>query len=81
MGKENKPEIEERQNIYGADAPSELHCRRCKTLLDKGVCPNCGYRVYIPMDEKKRNKIRLIATAVGVAVFAVLFVALKIIKG
>ena len=81
MNNTNESQNEENRNIYGADAPSELHCRRCKTLLDKGVCPNCGYRVYIPMDEKKRNKIRLIATAVGVAVFAVLFVALKIIKG
>lgn len=81
MNNTNESQNEENRNIYGSEAPSELHCRRCGTILDKGVCPNCGYRVYIPMDEKKRNKIRLITTVIAMSVFVVLFVVLKIVKG
>lgn len=58
------------------------HCPRCKTLLQEdGRCPTCGYKMYIPMDEKKRNKIRLIVAAVCMAIFVVLFVVLQFKKG
>ena len=57
------------------------HCPRCKTLLQgDGVCPTCGYKMYIPMDEKKRNKIKIILTAVLMAIFVVLFVILQFRK-
>ncbi len=58
-----------------------FHCPRCKTLLQEdGRCPTCGYKMYIPMDEKKRNKIKLILTAVLMAIFVVLFVILQFRK-
>lgn len=57
---------------YGKDAPEKLHCKRCKTLMENGVCPTCGFRVYVPMDEKKRKKIRWIVA--GVCLVAFLFV-------
>ena len=46
-----------------------------------GVCPACGHRIYVPMDKKKREKIRLIVAGVCIAVFVVLFVIGNIIKG
>ena len=65
---------------YGEDMPSQLHCPRCKTLMDKGVCPHCGYYVYVPMDKAKQKKIKLVLTVVGLVAFAVLFVAIQLGK-
>ena len=56
--------------------PTVVHCKRCKTLMEKGVCPTCGYKIYVPMDEEKRKKIKLAMTVVAVVVFIALFVAL-----
>ena len=59
--------------------PKKLHCRRCNTLLDdKGYCSTCGYKVYMPMDEKKRGKVKLILTIVFVVIFLGLFIGLQI---
>lgn len=57
--------------------PEKIHCKRCKTLMEKGVCPVCGYKMYVPMDEKKRNAIRLALTAVFIGVFLILFIATR----
>ncbi|MBQ8322633.1 MAG: hypothetical protein IJX91_01560 [Clostridia bacterium] len=71
-----QPDSEEkvRKSVYATE-PEKIHCRRCKTLMENGVCPTCGYKMYVPMDEKKRNKIRFIAAIVlvviGVIVFAI----------
>lgn len=60
--------------------PERIHCRRCRTVMENGVCPTCGFKVYVPMDEKKRNKIRLIATVVIMTVFVIVFVLLQVRK-
>lgn len=39
--------------------PETMHCRKCGAEMENGVCPKCGYKVYVPMDEKKALKIRL----------------------
>ena len=57
------------------------HCPRCRTTLqDDGHCPTCNYKIYVPMDEKQRNKVKLILTVVFMVIFVVLFVCLQIKK-
>ncbi len=57
-----------------------LHCRRCRTVMEKGVCPVCGYKTYQPMSEEKRKRVRNILTVVCLVGFAILFFALKLWK-
>ena len=57
--------------------PSTLHCKHCKTLMENGVCPACGFKVYIPMDEEKRKKIKMALTVVGFVVFIVIFLIIQ----
>ena len=60
------------------NAPTEkIHCRRCKTLMENGKCPVCGYKIYVPMDEEKRKKIRWVVTGVCLVVFVVLFALIQ----
>ena len=63
-----------KKSVYATE-PKQIHCRRCKTLMENGVCPTCGYKIYMPMNDTKRNKIRLITAIVfiviGVIVFAI----------
>ena len=66
---------------YDDSMPSQVHCKRCRTLMENGVCPACGFKIYVPMDEEKRKKIKLITTVVAVVVFIALFVALQFKKG
>ena len=49
--------------------------------MENGVCPACGFTVYVPMSEEKRNKIKLTLTVVAFVVFIVIFVALQFKKG
>lgn len=60
---------------------STYHCRRCRTVMQNGVCPTCGFKMYVPMDEKKLGKIKLILTAVGMAIFLAIFLYIQIQKG
>lgn len=71
-----------RRGLFSQDdpTPETVHCKRCKTLMEKGVCPTCGYKIYVPMDEAKRKKIRGIVTVVCVAAFILLFVILQLKK-
>ena len=73
-GESQEPKTEEQSSV-----PSQkLYCRRCKTeLTANGVCPVCGYRVYMPMDEQKRKKIRLIVASVCIVGFLILFFLMK----
>ena len=66
---------EERRIIAEMESamPQKIHCKRCKTLMENGVCPVCGFRIYVPMDERKRKKVRIIVAAACIAVFAALF--------
>ncbi len=48
-------------------------CPRCKSSMQGNACPTCGYKIYQPMSEEKRKKIRWITTAVCLVVFLVLF--------
>ena len=64
---------------YGKDpTPEKLHCKRCKTLMENGVCPTCGFRVYVPMDEKKVKKIRYIVAGVCIVVFLAIFLVMQL---
>ena len=59
----------------------KMYCPRCKGVMENGVCGTCGHKVYIPMDDKKRNKIRLIVGIVCVVAFVAVFVALQFKQG
>lgn len=65
----------------GGKGKKTYYCPGCKNPLDeKGLCAHCGYKMYIPMDEEKRNKIKLILTVVCLVIFAALFVWLQFKK-
>ena len=69
---ETPPEASGKKSVYATE-PDKIHCRRCKTLMENGVCPTCGYKIYMPMNDKKRNKIRLITAIVFVAIGVIIF--------
>ncbi len=73
-------ENDERRYVCDGTQPERIHCRRCKTLMEKGVCPTCGYRIYTPMSEAQRKKTRGIVAVVCIGVFVVLFFALRLWK-
>ena len=70
----------ERHADYGDGVPQKIHCQRCKTLMENGVCPACGHRIYVPMDKKKQDKIRLIVAGVCIAVFVIIFAIGQFLK-
>lgn len=79
-----KNEVEsERAPKLEQPAPQQptYYCRRCKTAMKNGVCPVCGFKVYVPMDQKKLGKIRLVTTAIGMAIFIAIFLYIQIKKG
>ena len=78
---ESKEAKTPRRYMYDETTPQQIHCRRCKTLMENGVCPVCGYRIYVPMAKEKRDKIRTIVAAVCMVAFIVLFVLLQAKKG
>ena len=80
-GTENAKKTEKKTSFYASAQPETVHCRRCRTVMEKGVCPTCGFKMYVPMDPKKRDKIRLILTGIFIAAFVVIFVALQIARG
>ncbi len=75
-----KQEKRSRDSFYSSTQPTQIHCRRCKTLMEEGKCPVCGYKTYTPMSDAKRKRVRNILTVVCLGVFVVLFVALRLWK-
>ena len=65
-------------NFYGEDLPEVLHCKRCKTKMEKGVCPVCGFKVYVPLRKEKRDKIRAVIATVSMVIFIILFLLSQI---
>lgn len=57
--------------------PLQIHCHKCNTLMENGKCPKCGHTVYVPMDEAKQKKIRLIVGAVFVVILVIVLVLTK----
>ena len=78
--KEENTEKKSRSSFYASTEPESVHCRRCRTLMENGVCPTCGFKMYVPMSEEKRKKIKMITTAIGFAVFIVIFVIIQFTK-
>ena len=79
---QNEPTAKKKkQRKHDSTMPEQVHCKRCKTLMENGVCPACGFKIYVPMDEEKRKKIKLWMTVGAFAVFIVLFVILQYQKG
>lgn len=50
--------------IFQDKTPQQLHCRKCQTMMKDGVCPTCGFRMYVGMDKEKQKQIRMIAGGV-----------------
>ncbi len=81
---QGKPEEEpfkrhtEEKKDYDETMPKDIHCKRCKTLMEKGVCPTCGFRIYVPMDKKKRDRMKLILAVVFMVAFLVMFILSQI---
>lgn len=59
--------------------PKQIHCKHCKTLMENGVCPNCGFKMYVPMDEKKQRRIRLILGGILLVGFALFMLFTKVL--
>lgn len=59
-----------------ADEPQEenkIHCAKCGNYMEKGVCPACGHRIYVPMDESAQKTARLIIGAVCIVAFLLVY--------
>ena len=67
-------------SFYDSTQPTTMHCHRCKSLMENGVCPTCGFKTYVPMSEEKRKKIKTVTTAIGFVVFIVIFLIIQFSK-
>ena len=79
LGLAPKPVSTQKQieKSHGKDMPEKIHCKRCKTLMENGVCPVCGYKIYMPMNEKTQKRIRWIVGGVCIVGFLILFFILR----
>lgn len=77
---EKKEKEEKYKREYDDTMPQNIHCRRCKTLMENGKCPVCGHTIYVPMNKQKQRKIKWIATGIMLVVFAALFAILQMSK-
>ena len=51
----------------------KIHCSKCGNYMEKGVCPACGHRIYVPMDENTQKTTRLIVGAVCIVAFLLIY--------
>ena len=79
-GTEHEKKTEKKTSFYASAQPETVHCRRCRTVMENGVCPTCGFKMYVPMDEQKRKKIKTVTTAIGFVVFIVIFLIIQFTK-
>ena len=79
---ETVQESTETQAQTGEKKQKAVYCFRCKQQINASDdhCPFCGFKRYVPMDEKKRDKIKMITTVVGIVVFIIIFVILEFKK-
>ena len=66
-----------RPKIFGViedKPPEKIHCRNCHTLMENGVCPTCGFKMYVPMDPQKQKIIRWVSGGICVVVFIILLI-------
>ena len=66
-----------KQGLFADKTPNVLHCRRCRTEMKDGVCPTCGFKMYVPMDESKRKNIRLVLGGICLVGFVLLLLFMK----
>lgn len=69
-------QAEERAETEEKDATQEekkIHCAKCGNYMNNGVCPACGHRIYVPMDEDKQKTVRLIIGAVCIIAFLLIY--------
>ena len=71
------PAQPQKQSVFDV-TPQVLHCKRCKTEMKNGKCPTCGFEMYVPMSKEKRDKIKLYATIVAMAIFVVIFIITRL---
>ena len=76
VGRETKKKMPPKEK----NGEKQLHCPRCKSVMEDGKCPTCGHYIYVPMDKEKRNKIRLIVGGVCIVGFVILFVLTQLKK-
>ena len=75
------PKTTDGQTQTGEKKPKTIPCPRCKMPMQEDErCATCGFKKYVPLDEKKRNKIKLITTIIAMVVFVVIFVILQFKK-
>lgn len=75
------PKTENGKTQTDEKKPRTIPCPRCKMPMQEDErCAACGFKKYVPLDEKKRNKIKLITTIIAMVVFVVLFVILQFKK-
>ena len=56
---------------------AQLHCRKCKALMEDGKCPACGYTMYTPIDPRIQRRVRLILTAACLVALVVIWLLTK----
>lgn len=79
-GEQSAKKEQPKKAVYHGVHPEQLHCRRCQTLMENGTCPACGFKIYVPMSDEKRKKIKTITTAIGFVVFIVIFLIIQFSK-